>query len=202
MGEAEESALFKLTAHEADERLKQMFGAEAARAPLRIAVAAALVLAEAAAQRITLSVFKTMSVEKPSGDTELLPPGDVLENIERLTKFYFEGDNARIDLVLWDHEGYIFGWCTDGQGRSYVGHGSFPQTVNTLVQALHTLAVYDREWHGLIERHASTLAQALDKSRERAHGIAQERVASQSWLSKLRNPKSVSKEILSLGFAE
>ncbi|MGA7539545.1 MAG: hypothetical protein WBW93_12355 [Steroidobacteraceae bacterium] len=193
MENVEEPALFKLTAHEATARLDEMFAAEATRVPYRVAVAAALMLAEAATQKITVEVFS-------SGASERLPPQSIMEGVERLTKFYFEGTPMRIDLVMWDAEGYIFGWCTDQNGQPYVGLGSFPDTVSMLAQTLRTLAACTPDWREPLERHAATLEQMLAKSRKHAELVARQRVASQGWLSRFRKPMSVGNEMLSLGF--
>lgn len=193
MADAEEPALFTLSAHDAAARIAQMFSGAAARSMFRVPVGAALMLAEAATQKLSLHALRT----RESG---CLPPTDTFETVEQLVAMYLEGEPATLDSVLWDQEGYVHGWPLDQDGRAHARQGSFPETVRALAQALRTLSPCLPDWRELLESHAIALETILHNSRKHAELVAQQRVASQSWLSRLRKPRSIAAELVSLGF--
>lgn len=208
MNEAEEPVLFQLGATECEEQLSRMFANVRSSFPIRTVVGEALLVAEAAAQRVSLNQLKNINTPSVS----FAAPPDAFETIDRLTKLLFEplepqilvkGESlCGIDLMRWDTEGYVFGWYLDQQGKPHLGIGSCAHTVNLIAQALSALAPCDPEWIALLERHAQKLQELLASSRNRALRVAAERVASQGWFSRLWKPTSIDREMLSLGFDE
>lgn len=193
MADAEEPALFTLSAHDAASRTAQMFSGAAASSMFRVPVGAALMLAEAATQKLSLHALRT-------GESGCLPSTDTFETVERLVSMYLEGEPTILDSVLWDQEGYIHGWPLDQEGRAHARQGSFPETVRALAQALRAMSSCLPDWRELLESQAVILETILRNSRKHAELVAQRRVASQSWLSRLRKPRSVATELISLGF--
>jgi len=207
MDETNEIALFRLSAIECDERIAHMSAPYVTAYPVRCAVAAALMVAEAATQRIALTLGRRVTSQIPWPEYESLPEGS-FEFVEKLMEVLFEpkadleGQPLRIDLVSWDAAGYIFGWYLDDQDKPFIGPGSCPETVRKLAAALWAFAPCDVEWRSMLERHATVLNGLWLRSRERAELLAAEKVASQSWWSKLTKPTTMNKELLSLGFGD
>lgn len=200
MNTTEKKPLFELTAPELEEELMDMFRTLNTSHPIRCEVAAALLAAEAATQKLSLEAFD--EVCKRGGDSEPFEAfGTVFEAVESLNGFLLDGaQQSRLDLVLWDAAGYVHGWFVDQSGRLDVQFGSCPEVVAKLAATLRDLAQLEQEWRAPLERRAMNLALLVQLSREKAELRARARVESQSWLRKLISPTTLERELLSLGF--
>jgi len=194
----EKKALFELTASELEEELSRMFQPLGPNHPIRCSVAAALVVAEAATQRISLKSFDRVDDSGKCNWPEFLALEEEFKVVEALNRYLIlEG---RLDTVLWDAAGYIHGWFLDTGDHLDVQYGSCPEVVAKLTSALQALAQCENEWRPLLEQYAANLASLVRLAREKAELQARAGVESQSWWRKLLFPTSLERELLSLGF--
>ncbi|CAB3770459.1 hypothetical protein [Paraburkholderia solisilvae] len=111
-----------------------------------------------------------------------------------------EGQPTRLDLVLWDAAGYIYGWFLDRSGRPELRAGSCPEIVAGLAGALQTLASYDQSWQAALERRATSLMSIVRLSKEKAVLQARAKMESRGFLKKFVSRTSLERELMSLGF--
>jgi hypothetical protein len=198
-----EKALFTLTASECEAQVQSLVAEAKATHPIKCAVAASLFLAEAAVQRISINALKRVDIYGQCNWPEFLAlPQETVEFVENLNNYMFDGNPARIDLVLWDAAGYVHGWFLNDAGQPDIARGSCADVVLKVSTALTQLATCETEWRPLLEKYASTLATLFIQSREKAELIALERVRSQGWWARRLRPTSLERELVSLGFVQ
>ena len=192
--------LFELTCTELEGELSAMFEPLRAEHPIRCQVVVALMAAQATTQRLALDAFKHMDDAQRPREPDAEALDGVFETVEAINQYMLAGEPSRIDLMLWDTDGYISGWFVDGHGRSDAQMGSCPQLVSKLSAALQILAQHENDWCPALERYAEGLVSLLRSSRQKAEIQARAKVESQGWLKKLLSSTSVERELISLGF--
>lgn len=196
----EEKPLFELTCADLERALSVMFETVRAEHPIRCQAAVALMAAQATTQRLALDAFKHMNDQPRPCNPDAEALSGVFETVEALNEYMLVGEPSRIDLMLWDANGYVGGWFTDQHGLPEAQMGSCPQFVSKLSAALQVLAQHEVDWCPALERYANGLVSLLRSSREMAEIQARATVKSQSWLKKYLSPTSVERELISLGF--
>lgn len=194
MNQPDERSLFTLSAPEAQERLEEIFADVGVGSVYQLPLARALMLAEAAGQKVTLEALQHADRRAS------LPPTSVLKTVEQLVALYFDGEPARIDLLVWDREGFIHGWSAAKGDPASAGTVAYPTTVRELTLALRALGASLPDWSELLEQYAMTLQTLLKASRARALVIAEQRVAQRRWWQRLFRWRVRAREMASLGF--
>lgn len=200
MSADEEKRLFELTAGELEDRLSEIFAPYATTRPIQSEVAASLLAALAATQRLALQVFEQACTYGGDADARNGALGQVFEDVEAFNEFLLKGSTPRLDLVQWDSLGYIHGWFVDRHGRRDPLLGSCPEVVARLAMALHELAPHVQGWGEPLERRSTSLKSLIRCAREKAELNARAKVESQSWFRKLVFPVSLQRELRFLGF--
>jgi hypothetical protein len=200
MNQREAKPLFELSCADLERELTVMFEPLRAEHPIRCQVVVALMAAQATTQRLALAAFRHMNdeVQSHARDAEVL--GSVFETVEAINEYMLAGEPSRIDLMLWDTDGYIGGWFVNQHGRPDTQMGSCPQLVSNLSAALQILAQHESDWRPALERYADGLVALLRSSREKAEVRARANVDSQGWLKKHLSPTTAERELISLGF--
>lgn len=196
MSQSNEPSLFTLDARAAQERLDEIFASVGAGSVYQLPLARALMLAEAAGQKVTLEALQHADRRAS------LPPTSVLKTVEQLIALYFDGEPAGIDLLVWDREGFIHGWSFAKGKTPSANAVAYPATVSELVSALRSLASALSDWSALLEKHAMTLDGLLEASRARALVIAAQRVDRRPWAQRLLRARAIAREMAGLGFLQ
>ena len=196
MNQPDERSLFTLSAPEAQERLDEIFADVGAGSVYQLPLARALMLAEAAGQKVTLEVLQHADRRAS------LPPTSVLKTVEQLIALYFDGKPAGIDLLVWDREGFIHGWSFAKGKTPSANAVAYPATVSELVSALRSLASALPDWDALLEKYAMTLDGLLEASKARALAVATQRVDRRPWAQRLFRTRAIVREMAGLGFLQ
>ena len=200
METTDKKPLFELAGSGLEEELADTFKSFSANHPIRCQVAAALMAAEAAMQRLALDGLKQVGKPERAARIGNQALGEVFATIEALARYLLDGRPTRMDLVLWDAAGSIQGWFLTQDGSPDTQNWSCPEVVVEIAIALQTLAQYEEDWCPALKRYAANLSSLVRLAREKAEIQARAKVESQTWLRKLISPTSLERELLSLGF--
>lgn len=190
----EQKSLFQMSAGDASKFVRELVREQEQTHPIKAKFTAGLLLAEAATQRLALSAMRREihpdSLERLIGATDF---------VEWLTKFLFDSKPPRIDLVLWDAKGFVFGWFLDDDGKHEL-KCSCPEAMFDLSRALNVFSQLDTEWSEILLDYAKDLLMMWRYSRDKHVLIFEQQRAAQSWWQRTFKPLTEEVQAIKEGF--
>jgi hypothetical protein len=179
------SHLYQLPPAECEVRLERMAGGIRRSEPIKGAFVEALLLAEAATQRLALHALDEGA---PAREIVVARRAiDATAFVEWLLGFTLESKPPRIDLLLWDAQGHVHGWFLDDDG-GHLMKCSCPEAVLDLGRALALFADGDPEWRDLLVSRAQEMLGLWRMGRDRTSLAERQARSGQSWFGRTFRP--------------